>query len=441
MTDYSKFAGHDGTHSGATDSKWGNYQYLTDIANAAIKKFPGMRITSGQRDGDRYHHGQRQAIDIAFPPSDNGKAKYKEVADWVFETFSTQVAYVITLGQVRDRNGYSGTGKSGKWVRWPDGDHYDHLHISGNLGVNNIKKGGIAVSLPKSVILDISEWQVPSKIDYDKMAKEIAGVIIRVQYGSNYVDKHYKTHINEFKKRGIPIAVYAWVRGTSLRDMETEATDFYNRAKEFNPTFWWLDVEEYSMKDMRGGCEKYRAKLKALGAKKVGAYVANHMYHGLNLDTAKFDGIWIPTYGSNNGQYNGSNPTSTFAYDIHQYTSNGKLSGYDGPLDLNRLANIGKGIEYYFGSKTATKPESGSTTPPKTEQGGINVKTITTTADKVKLRSAAKVANNVIAELPKGSTVKINDIVIAGGIIWGVQPRANNQKGYIDLGKQFGWIK
>jgi uncharacterized protein YgiM (DUF1202 family) len=69
------------------------------------------------------------------------------------------------------------------------------------------------------------------------------------------------------------------------------------------------------------------------------------------------------------------------------------------------------------------------------------VKTITTTTDKVKLRSAAKVANNVIAELPKGSQVKINDIVIADGIIWGVQPRTNNQKGYIDLGKPFGWIK
>lgn len=429
------------THSGAIDPVWGNYQYLTDIVNAAIKKFPGMRITSGQRNGDPHHHGRRQAIDIAYPASGNGNSKYFEVANWIFENYPDQIAYVITQGMVRDRDGYSGTGKSGKWVRYPPNDHYDHLHLSGLLGPDEIEKGEVMMSLPKPVILDISEWQPPSKIDYDKMAKAIGGVVVRVQYGSNYVDKHYKTHINEFKKRGVPIAVYAWVRGTSYSDMETEATDFYNRAKEFDPDFWWLDVEEYSMTDMRGGCERYRAKLKQLGAKKVGAYVANHMYHGLNLDTAKFDGIWIPAYGSNNGQYNGSNPTATFAYDIHQYTSNGKLSGYDGPLDLNRLANVGKGLEYYFGNKTATKPESGTTLPPKVEQGGINVKTITTTADKVKLRSAAKVANNVIAELPKGSQIKINDIVIADGIIWGVQPRINNQKGYIDLGKPFGWIK
>jgi len=203
------------------------------------------------------------------------------------------------------------------------------------------------MAIPTPVILDISEWQTPATINYDKMAKALDGVIVRIQYGSNYIDKHYKTHIAEFQKRGIPVAVYAWVRGSSLSDMEKEATDFYNRAKAYNPTFWWLDVEEKSMNDMRTGVEKYRAKLKALGAKKVGAYIANHLYAGFNLDTAKFDGIWIPTYGANNGQYNGSNPTATSSYDIHQYTSNGKLNGYSGPLDLNRI--VKKGFDFFFG--------------------------------------------------------------------------------------------
>lgn len=143
--DYSKFDGYNGTHSGAIDPIWGNYQYLTDIANAAIKKFPGMRITSGQRNGDPHHHGRRQAIDIAYPASDNGNSKYFEVANWIFENYPNEIAYVITQGMVRDRDGYSGTGKSGKWVRWPDGDHFDHLHISGNLGTNEIRKGGINV--------------------------------------------------------------------------------------------------------------------------------------------------------------------------------------------------------------------------------------------------------------------------------------------------------
>lgn len=205
------------------------------------------------------------------------------------------------------------------------------------------------MSIPTPVVIDISEWQAPSSINYDKLAKAIDAVIIRVQYGSNYVDKHYKTHIAEFKKRGIPIAVYAWVRGSSLSDMETEAKDFYARAKAYDPAFWWLDVEEKSMGDMRNGVEKYRAKLKALGAKKVGVYVANHLFSAFNLNLAPFDGVWIPTYGSNNGQYNGSNPTATSNYDIHQYTSNGKRDGYSGPLDLNRI--VRKDLAYFFGNE------------------------------------------------------------------------------------------
>lgn len=213
------------------------------------------------------------------------------------------------------------------------------------------------MSIPKPVILDISEHQLPSDINYDKLAGAIDGVIVRIQYGSRYLDKHYKTHIAAFQKRGIPVAVYAWIRGINKSDMEQEAIDFYNRAKAYNPVMWWLDVEEQSMGDMRGGTEAYRAKLKSLGAKKIGVYVANHLYGQFNLDMSKFDGIWVPTYGSNSGQYNGSNPTATSNYNLHQYTSNGRLAGYNGPLDLSRVAK-GKFIDF-FGTTTANKP-----TPP-----------------------------------------------------------------------------
>lgn len=292
------------------------------------------------------------------------------------------------------------------------------------------------MSIPKPVILDISEWQTPSSINYDKLAKDLDGVIVRIQYGSNYIDKHYKTHITEFQKRGIPVAVYAWVRGSSLSDMEKEATDFYNRAKGYNPTFWWLDVEEKSMSDMRAGVEKYRAKLKALGAKKVGAYIANHLYAGFNLDTAKFEGIWVPTYGSNNGQYNGSNPTATSNYDIHQYTSNGKLNGYSGPLDLNRI--VRKRFDYFFGKSSSSSNDS-SNSNTTTTGGKIKMKTITL-KNSVNLRASASTSGKIIATLKKGSKVEVNDIVTGSGYIWGVQPRSDSyKKGYIAIGTLSDW--
>lgn len=284
------------------------------------------------------------------------------------------------------------------------------------------------MTIPKPIIIDISEWQEPKNINYDVLAKNVSGVIVRVQYGSNYIDKHYKTHINEFKKRGVPIAVYAWVRGSSYGDMEVEANDFYQRAKEFKPSFWWLDIEEQSMSDMRGGCEKYRQKLKSLGAEKVGCYIANHLYQAFNIDVVKFDGLWIPTYGRNNGLYEGSNPTSTNNYDIHQYTSNGRLQGYNGVLDLNRI--VKKSFEYFFSNSETTNKE------------GVFMKNIKITTSGVKLRNSVDISSdkNVIATLKRGDVVSINDIVFANGFVWGVQPRADGNKGYIDIGKSVSWV-
>ena len=284
------------------------------------------------------------------------------------------------------------------------------------------------MNIQNPIIVDISEWQEPKNINYDVLAKNVSGVIVRVQYGSNYIDKHYKTHINEFKKRGVPIAVYAWVRGSSYSDMEVEANDFYQRAKEFKPSFWWLDIEEQSMNDMRGGCEKYRQKLKSLGAEKVGCYIANHLYQAFNIDVVKFDGLWIPTYGRNNGLYEGSNPTSTNNYDIHQYTSNGRLQGYNGVLDLNRI--VKKSFEYFFSKSETTNKE------------GVFMKNIKITTNGVKLRNSVDISSdkNVIATLKRGDVVSINDIVFANGFVWGVQPRANGSKGYIDIGKSVSWV-
>ncbi|MGM0215074.1 tape measure protein [Enterococcus sp. AZ109] len=139
-----KFYTH-GTFDGAVNAN-GVYQYLVDVAQKVMAKFPGMTVTSGYRPGDIYYHGKRQAIDIAFPSSMNGSPRYTEAGNYAFEKFPKQVAYVITNGRVRDRMGLSGQGSSGQWVRWPDNDHFDHLHINGSMGSGDIFTGGGDIS-------------------------------------------------------------------------------------------------------------------------------------------------------------------------------------------------------------------------------------------------------------------------------------------------------
>ena len=197
-------------------------------------------------------------------------------------------------------------------------------------------------------IIDISHHQDPKKINYTKLCSQLDMAIIRVQYGSRVIDKHYKTHIAEMKKHNVPFGVYAWVRGISENDMRVEAQDFYNRAKDLNPLFYVLDVEEKSMNNMRAGINAYVEKLRELTNKKIGVYIGHHVYKEFNIDTSKFDFVWIPRYGPNNGKPHNTRPA--YPCDLWQYTSVGRVDGYDGNLDLNVLTGT-KPLEFFTGEK------------------------------------------------------------------------------------------
>ena len=153
----------------------------------------------------------------------------------------------------------------------------------------------------------------------------------------NGLDKSYKTHIQEFQKRNIPVAVYAYVAAKDKKEMEKEAEEFYKAASPYKPTYYWLDVEEKTMKDMNAGVEAFRAKLQALGAKNIGIYIGTYFMEEHSISTDKFTALWIPTYGFDDGYYNAAPDTNT-EYDLHQYTSQGQLNGFSHYLDLNQIA-------------------------------------------------------------------------------------------------------
>lgn len=164
---------------------WGVYKYLYDIARKTVDRYPGMRITSGFRPGDPHSHGKHQAIDVAYPASMNGSSKYFAPANWVFDNFASKVAYVITQGKVRDRKGMSGTGSSGSWVRWPQNDHYDHLHINGSLGASDIDKNAGFGAIGGAAVGN-GGWtskikQAASKLGQRISSSEINGVLAQIQ--------------------------------------------------------------------------------------------------------------------------------------------------------------------------------------------------------------------------------------------------------------------
>lgn len=197
-------------------------------------------------------------------------------------------------------------------------------------------------------IIDVSGWQLPSEINYDTLSKNISGAIVRVYGGSQIskdskaayktgIDKSFKTHIKEFQKRDVPVAVYSYALGTTVKEMKKEAKTFYENAAPYNPTFYWIDVEEATMSDMNKGVQAFLKELKKLGAENVGIYIGTYFMNEQEISVDGFDAVWIPAYGADTGYYNAA-PQTTLDYDLHQYTSQGYLSGFSSPLDLNQIA-------------------------------------------------------------------------------------------------------
>ncbi len=194
--------------------------------------------------------------------------------------------------------------------------------------------------------VDVSAWQRPEDIDYNLMSQEIIGAIVRVQTGKsskdnaaaykNGEDRQFKTHITELQKRGVPVAVYAYVNGKNVEEMKEQARLFYERAHPFNPTYYWLDVEEVSMNNMSEGVEAFRTELESLGVKNIGIYAQDWFLNDHKIDSSHFSSIWMADYGRNTGMWD-SSPKTTLSYDMHQFTDRGRLSSYGGHLDLNLI--------------------------------------------------------------------------------------------------------
>ena len=121
--------------------------------------------------------------------------------------------------------------------------------------------------------------------------------------------------------------------------MEKAAEVFYNASSPYSPSYYWLDVEDKTMSNMNEGVEAFRAKLESLGAKNIGIYVGVYFMEEHSIDTDKFTSVWIPSYGSDSGFYEAT-PKTDLDYDIHQYTSKGKIAGFDHDLDINVISAL-----------------------------------------------------------------------------------------------------
>lgn len=218
---------------------------------------------------------------------------------------------------------------------YPDAQNKDRSY-SGDGEKSEIKRG--------DKILDISHHQ--PTVDYDGITGDTALIILRAGYrgtgGGIKIDTCFEKNASELKKRGVRFGVYFYSIATNATKARDEAAAFYDWAKPYAPLFWAVDVEveEITAAAIRAWAEAMRG----YGVKKLGAYVAHHLYKDYGFDGLRdlFDFVWIPRYGSKAPDYK---------CDLWQYTSTGSVDGISGNVDLDRITGDGHTLEWFCGGE------------------------------------------------------------------------------------------
>lgn len=114
---------------------------------------------------------------------------------------------------------------------------------------------------------------------------------------------------------------------------------------------------------------------------------------------------------------------------------NGRATGGKGGDQSGRETNISPYYNYPWNCylRWTGSNDAGSTPPTNSTGGKLNMRSFKLNTT-VQLRKAASTSAGIIATLRAGTVIKFNDVVIAGGYIWAVQPRGDGSKGYAAIG-------
>ncbi|WP_080499990.1 GH25 family lysozyme [Lactiplantibacillus plantarum] len=347
-------------------------------------------------------------------------------------------------------------------------------------------------------VFDTSEWQGTITAAQAKLLKgEAKGIILRVQYGSNYKDKVFDHNAATLKSAGVKFGVYAYGRYVSNSDAKVEATNFYNRAKQYNPLFYVNDAEEvttYAGNSYSAATKSFAEKMQSLTSKPIYLYTGKYFYQSYINSQAGYDGKWIAAYQPNQPtgityqlwQHTDSKYSTSIKKSIDASKFVTSANWFGNTVDTSKYPNGGykvgdkvrlkTGITYY---STTTKVDSsfakidltvkavktvytgtssqvltvyngskvigqvraqdvtkvGSSTPSKPASSAKWVKESKTYTLKtaVKLRVGASTSSNAITILPAGTTIKTDRAIIQGGYRWVRQPRFNGY-GYLATG-------
>ena len=183
--------------------------------------------------------------------------------------------------------------------------------------------------------IDISAWQGDAGIDLSKIANDFC--IVKATEGTDYKNRYFAAHCDKVLSRKKLLGVYHYANSG---DPQKEADYFLAYCKKYiGKAVLVLDWEAknnplFGVKDLEWCLQWCSYVQKKTGIKPL-IYIQKSA-----MDAVKKSGygLWIAQYPDDVGTGYQEHPWNEGKYNclIRQYTSVGKLSGYNGNLDLNK---------------------------------------------------------------------------------------------------------
>lgn len=183
--------------------------------------------------------------------------------------------------------------------------------------------------------IDISAWQGDAGIDLAKVPYDFC--IVKATEGTDYKNRHFAAHCDAVLKKKKLLGAYHYANGG---DYKAEADYFLAYCKKYiGKAVLVLDWEAknnplFGIKDLEWCLQWCSYVQKKTGIKPL-IYIQKSA-----MDAVKKSGygLWIAQYPDDVETGYQEHPWNEGKYNclIRQYTSVGKLSGYNGNLDLNK---------------------------------------------------------------------------------------------------------
>lgn len=210
--------------------------------------------------------------------------------------------------------------------------------------------------------IDISHHQK----GIDLGAIDVDFVICKATEGNGYTDEMCDTFYQKAKSLGKKLGVYHFARPDLGNTAEAEADWFIKETLGYHKeAMLVLDWESGDLTNVAWAKAWLDRVYSKTGVKPV-IYMSASVMHGADWSSvvnADY-GLWVANYGTNDGTAQESvfdrYPLKYWSfYALWQYTSKGRLNGYNGNLDLNYFSGDGTAWDKYAGgSPSSSKPSN-----------------------------------------------------------------------------------